>query len=165
MKLDASPETIRDTTEALKLAALLDDRVANADPLRIAAWAEQVARNRLTREDLLSGLQDFYDGPSQYPIGIGDLVSHARRHKRDRLEKDTEAEAEARHRRLADENGWGPAPVDWRFTAETLEKRIKNRTNRLAAAEEGLEVCQGPECRLAVIEYLAARAEAAGSRS
>jgi hypothetical protein len=40
-----SPETIRAVAEALKYAAILDDRVAKADQARVLGWAKQVRRH------------------------------------------------------------------------------------------------------------------------
>jgi hypothetical protein len=98
--INATEETLRAVAETLKLAALLDDRVAQPDKARIAAWAEQVQRHNLSREDLLTGLQAFYDGPSDHAITIGDLIHQARHAKRDRTERESDEEREARQARM-----------------------------------------------------------------
>jgi hypothetical protein len=100
VKLDATPDTIRAVAQVFKLAAILDDRLAQADRNRVAAWAEQVHRHNLAEPDLLDGLQAFYDGPSERPIGVGDLIHHARIAKRDRLEREPDEMREARQVQL-----------------------------------------------------------------
>jgi hypothetical protein len=96
MNIDASRDTIRAIGAAIKLAALLDDRVAQPDKARIAAWAEQVQRHRLTEQDLLDAVQDFYDRGQDRAIGIGDMVDHGRARKRARLEREPDEQREAR---------------------------------------------------------------------
>lgn len=86
MNINATPETLRAVAQVLKMAAILDDRVAQPDKARIVGWAEQVQRHNLTEDDLLDGLQKYYDQADR-PIGIGDLIIHARATKRDRLER------------------------------------------------------------------------------
>jgi hypothetical protein len=91
--IDASPETIRAVGKAMQLAALLDDRCANVDKARIASWAEQVERHQLTKTDLLDGVQRFYDGPTNRPIQVGDLITHARAVRQDRSDRAAPAAA------------------------------------------------------------------------
>lgn len=88
MSINASPETVAAVAETLKLAALLDDRITPSDKARIAAWAEQIHRHNLSRDDLLDAVQAFYDQPSAQAIGVGDLIKHARTIRRDRLNRD-----------------------------------------------------------------------------
>jgi ferric-dicitrate binding protein FerR (iron transport regulator) len=96
VNLDATPETVQNLAEAIKLAALLDDRVTHPDKARMAAWAAQTHRHRLAREDLLDGVQAFYDHPAEHAIQIGDLIRNARIAKRDRLDRDGPAEPPSR---------------------------------------------------------------------
>lgn len=97
MNVDASPETIRNTAKALELAQLLDDRVAHVDQARIAAWAVQIEPHRLALDDLLAGVRAFYDEPRGWAIGVGDLIGAARAIRRDRAERETREELEARY--------------------------------------------------------------------
>ena len=84
----ATTEDLTNAAEALKLAAILDDRAPKADKARITGWGEQIHRHHLGREDLLDGLQRFYDSPSDRAIAIGDLIAHARACRRDRTERE-----------------------------------------------------------------------------
>ena len=77
--INASPDTVRAITKTFQLAGILDDRCAQPDKARIAAWAEQVERHKLHESDLLDGLQAFYDSPSERAIQIGDLIHHEAR--------------------------------------------------------------------------------------
>jgi hypothetical protein len=154
MKIDATPETIRAVADVLKYAAFLDDRIGHADQGRIAAWAEQVQRHELRRDDLMAGVCGFYDSGRSYPCGVGDLIEHASIARRDRnsraghptppLAWDEEAVAEVKSVAMSFE----PGPV-------------KNPTNRLEAAENGLHTCFGRmESMAAIREYFAAKREA-----
>lgn len=156
MNINATETELAATTEALKLAAILDDRAPKADKARIVAWAEQIHRHRLTREDLLDGLQNFYDQPNDRAITIGDLVHHARLAKRARVDREEDAERAARETRrdtiAADEVHAVAASV----LAGRIAKR--ERTPRLAAAEAALQTCRGKQESLAAIrEYFNAR--------
>jgi hypothetical protein len=97
MTINASASTVAAVTKVLTLAALLDDRAPHPDKARIAAWVEQVERHRLDLADLLDGVRDFYDHPRDRPIGVGDLIQHARRVRRARMEREDDA-AERRAR-------------------------------------------------------------------
>jgi predicted ATP-grasp superfamily ATP-dependent carboligase len=157
VNLKASPETIRAVADALKLAAFLDDRVAQADAHRVAAWSEQIERHRLTPDDLLDGVQAFYDKPSDRPIGIGDLIHHARIVKRDRLDREEDAE---RDRRRAEQDDRVNDEID-AFMADAITSRVKDKTKRLTAAEEALQTCEGKhECQAAIKEFVGAKTEA-----
>jgi len=155
VKLNATPETIRAVAEVFKLAALFDDRIAHADKHRIAAWAEQVQRHHLLEADLLDGLQAFYDGPSPHPIGVGDLVHHARQACRARAQHDQPQR---------DENPPGDTKAArdvHQLTAGAFTGPVKHKTRRLTQAEIGLQVCEGKRASIAAIrEYFAAKAEA-----
>lgn len=150
-----SPETIRAVAEALKYAAILDDRVAKADQARVLGWAKQVRRHPgLTRDDLVDGVQRFYDSPSERAIGIGDLLAHSRVCHRDRIEKE---DAEIRDIRREAQ--------DVKAEEETAELAeavvlgpVKNKTPRLFEAEHELQRCHGKAEALAAIrEYAAAK--------
>ena len=96
MNVTATTEDLTNAAEALKLAAILDDRAPRADKARIAGWGEQIHRHHLGREDLLDVLQRFYDSPSDRAIAIGDLIAHARACRRDRTEREDDAAREDR---------------------------------------------------------------------
>ncbi|OBG72059.1 MULTISPECIES: hypothetical protein [unclassified Mycobacterium] len=156
--LNATADDVRNTAEALKLAAVLDDRVTAGDKARIAAWAEQIHRHNLIRSDLLDGLQAFYDNPSANAIQIGDLIQHARIVKNRRLERESDAERDAR-RELADTKA---ADMTHALAGAALTGPTKNRTARLERAEMGLQVCEGKTESIAALrEYFAANS---GSR-
>lgn len=160
MKFDATPETIRAVAEMFKLAAVLDDRIAQADRARIAAWSTQVQRHHLTEGDLLDGLQTFYDSPHDRAIGIGDLIHHARYARRARL--DIEEDEERERRRV--EQDTKAADEILAVTAEAIIGRTKD-TPRLIAAREALQTCEGKLAAIeAIREFNAAKAEASGKR-
>lgn len=157
MNIDATEEDLHNTAEALRLAAILDDRVGRPDKLRIAAWAEKIHKHRLARVDLLDGVQRFYDSPSDRPIGIGDLLHHARLLKRDRIERE---ERDERERRQAEHEAKAADDIQ-DLSAAALQGRIAKRTPRLKAATAALQTCQGKvESKAAIAEYFAAAAEA-----
>lgn len=157
MNLNATPQTVRAVTQVLKLAGLLDDRVAQNDKARIAAWSEQCERHRLSEGDMLDGVQAFYDSPSDRAIQVGDLIHHARIAKRDRLDREEESALEAR-RAITDLKA---ADEFKALTAEAIIGRTKHKTPRLVAAEDALQNCHGKrECEAAIREYFAAKAEA-----
>lgn len=157
MNVDATHDELAAIAEVLKLAAILDDRAPKADKSRIVAWAEQIHRHQLGREDLLDGLQAFYDQPQERAIAIGDLIQQAKRIRRDRLERE-EGAARERHEAIADSKA---ADDMSRFSAAALSGPVENRTPRLRAATEALQECDGKaECIPAIREYLAALAEA-----
>lgn len=156
--IDATEEELRAVAEALKLAAVLDDRAPKADPARIVAWGEQIHRHNLERTDLLDGIQAFYDRPSERCIQIGDLIYHARIIKRDRLDREEDAERDARRathdHKAADE-------VSLRLVAGTGIGPTKHRTDRLVKAEIALQCANGrTEAQQAIREFLAAKKEA-----
>jgi hypothetical protein len=160
MKTDASPETIGIVGEALKLASLLDDRVAQPDKARVLAWAEQLEKYQLLRKDVLDGLQQFYDSPRERAIQVGDLIHHARVQKRLRLEKQ-EAEDVAQREAASEAKAEDDIKA---VTAGFLMGRVKD-TPRLRAAREALQNCRGRrECGPAIAEYNAAKAEAVGRK-
>lgn len=157
MNIDATEEELRSVAEVLKLAAILDDRAPNADPARIGAWAEKIHAHKLKRGDLLDGLQAYYDSPSERAIQIGDLIQHARQVRRDRNEREAEAErdqrAQAHDMRAADDIRGIAAGV---VMGPTL-----NRTPRLEAAEDALYCCTNKRESVAAMRaFFAAKSEA-----
>lgn len=157
MNLNATPETVRAVAEMFKLASFLDDRVAAPDKARLAAWAEQLERHKLTEGDMLNGVQAFYDSPSSRPIGVGDLIHHARAAKRARREGERQAEQEAYEatvdRKAADEFS--------SLVGEYVPGPVKFRTERLSAAESALQnVWDRDGAKAAIREYFAAKREA-----
>lgn len=153
-----SPETIRDVGETLKYAAMLDPRLSHADKATIAAWSKQVQRHPgLTREDLLNGLQRFYDSPSERPIGIGDLITHSRLCKHDRIERE---DAEIREIRREEQDAKAEEETQELAGSVVMGPTVK-KTQRLFDAEHELQRCHGKrECMEAIREYAAAKAEA-----
>ena len=96
MKIDASPETIRAVAAVLQRAAFLDDRIGQPDKARIMAWAEQIERFKFSQDDMLDGLQLYYEGASDRAIGIGDLIECASQARRNRVAKEDRESREAR---------------------------------------------------------------------
>jgi hypothetical protein len=155
--IDAEPHTIRAVAEALQLAALLDDRVGHTDDARIAAWGEQIQRHRLERGDLLNGVQAFYDSPSERAIQVGDLIHHARRERRDRNDREAEAERERRAELLSVK----AADDIHALTSGAVMGPVTNRTERLIKAENALQCAVDKRtAQEAVREYFAAKTEA-----
>lgn len=152
--IDATETELRDIAETLKLAAILDDRAPAADRARIVAWAEQIHRHRLTRTDLLDGLQAFYDAPSERCIQLGDLVHHARNAKRTRTEREADDVRDDRRQ------GHDAKAVD--VLAQMPMGPTANRTERLVKAENALQVCTNrAEAMQAIGEYFDAKRGAA----
>lgn len=155
--IDASAQTIRAVAEAMQLAALMDDRMGHSDDARVAAWSEQIERHKLTKADLLDGVQAFYDNPSDRAIQVGDLIHHARKVRRDRNEREAEAERERRAEVLSVK-----ASDETRaLAAGVVMGPVKKRTERLIAAEKALQcVTNKREAIAAIGEYFAAKTEA-----
>lgn len=101
MNLNATPETLRAVSKALALAAVLDDRVAQPDKARIAAWAEQIDPYKFTEEDMLEGVSGYYSGPVDRAIGIGDLIHHSKLARVERTAREPREVREARQEALA----------------------------------------------------------------
>lgn len=155
MNVDATETDLRNIAEVLKMAAILDDRAPRADKARIAAWAEKAHAHRLGRDELLDALQDFYDRPRDRAIGIGDLIEIGRRIKRDRLDREADAEREQRATEQAHK-----ADVA-EITSAVTFGHTRKRTPRLDAAERGLHVCVDRKTAVAAFrEYAEAKAEA-----
>lgn len=157
MNLSATPETIQAIAQVLKMAAILDDRMGQPDKARIMAWGEQVQRHQLTEPDMLDGLQTYYDGPSERPIGVGDLIHHARNARRVRIDREDASEREARQAEL---DATKPAPEETAAIAAEFVAGPVQRTPRLEAAEAALQSCVDKEsARAAIREFVAAKAE------
>lgn len=159
MNLDATDETIAATAEAMQLAGLLDDRFGHSDDARVTAWAEQIQRHELERDDLLDAVQAFYDIRQPYSLGIGDLLDAARALRRDRAQRET-VDARLEH---MDTTAARKAADETRTIAEAFAAAAGSapRTPRLVEAEHQLQRCQGKrESMAAIREFLAAKAEA-----
>ena len=159
MNIDATEEDLAAIGETLKLAAILDDRAPKADKARIIAWAEQIHRHNLKRDDLLNGLQAFYDGPSDRAIQIGDLIHHAKYARRGRIEREQQAEQEARWARNDEKAGYRtPDPDEMRrLSAAFIGGRVA-ATPRLKAACDALDSCYGKDqAQAAITEFFAAK--------
>lgn len=161
MNLNASPETVKAITQVFKLTAILDDRAPSSDMARTAAWAEQVERHKLIEDDLLTGLQSYYDSPHDRSMQIGDLIQHAKAARRKRVDDESRAEREARQAEL---DAVKPAPDAVRAIASAFGSGPVpegQRTDRLQAAENSLQTCVDRKTAMAAIrEYFAAKAEA-----
>ncbi|MCT7373215.1 hypothetical protein [Mycolicibacterium llatzerense] len=99
MNINATQEELEGIAEVLKLAAILDDRAPRADKARIVAWAEQIHPHKIGTDDLLAGLQSYYDSPSERAMQIGDLIHHAKTARQIRTSRESAAEREAREDR------------------------------------------------------------------
>lgn len=135
--LNATEAELRAVAEVLKLAALLDDRAPGADRARIVAWAEQIHRHRLTREDLLDGLQDFYDSPGDRAIQIGDLIHRARIAKRNRLDKEGDEHRDSRQQLFDMKTAAEPNSVATGFDLSPVVQptlRLEDAVRRLRSA-------------------------------
>lgn len=161
MNIDATEADLHASAEVLKFAAILDDRAPKADKARIAAWAEKIHTHNLPREDLLDGLQTFYDSPSERAIGIGDLIYHGRTAKRARLEREEDAEREARQDAQAVKAAEEAADDLKSVMAEAVMGPVENRTPRLERAEAGLQTTVDRQTAMgAMREFFAAKREA-----
>lgn len=151
-----SPETISMIGECLKLAALLDDKIGQPDKGRILAWSKQIEKFKFIRNDLLDGMQAFYEQPRERAMGVGDLIHHARLIRRERMEEETD-ELERRRQMKSDEK----AAQEFRdVMAGAIMGRV-NETPRLRAAKEALQNCYGKQESIAAItEFWAAKADA-----
>lgn len=155
MNVNATEDDLRAVAEALKLAAILDDRAPRADRARIAAWAERVHANRIERRDLLDGLQAFYDRPQERAIGIGDLLAEAKRIKRDRLDREADELRDARQHAQAHK------AADTAGVLAGIPFGSTTKTPRLLAAEAALQTCTNrAEAMAATREFTAAKREA-----
>ncbi|MCV7100058.1 hypothetical protein [Mycobacterium palustre] len=154
-----SPKAIADITEVLQLASLLDHRVPNPDKARIMAWARQIDRHNLERDDMLDAVQAFYDRPSQQPISVGDIIETARRIKRDRLDREADHDREARQQTL-DIKAAGDVQA---VATSIVMGPVANKTERLIKAETALQCAVDKRtAQEAIREFFAAKREAQG---
>jgi hypothetical protein len=157
MNNNPSAQSIGNATEVLELASLLDHRVPTPDKARILAWARQIDRYNLNRDDMLDACQSFYDRPSPQPVSVGDIIETSRRIKRDRLDREADEERDTRRvtvdTKAADEIR--------SIAAGFIAGPVKSRTDRLAKAEIALQCCNGKrESQSAIRDYFAARIDA-----
>lgn len=158
MKLDASPETVAAVAQVLKLAGYLDDRVGQPDKGRIIAWAEQVQRHQLAEDDLLAGLQAYYDGPHDHAIVVGDLIAHAKTARQIRTQTEAQKSIAAQAAR-GDAKAAADEPRS--IAAVAMSSPVDNETPRLQQARTGLRTCHGKhESITAIREYFAAKKDA-----
>lgn len=112
-------------TAALALAkcAAYDPWFPQPNPAAVAAWAEQIARYQLDLADVLAGVAKMYaDNGSGFRPLPKDLTDAARAIRRDRAERETTAERQARE--------------DHRDTAyEAARKRLDADIARISAAK------------------------------
>lgn len=156
--MTATPQTTRAAAQVLRMAKTLDDRMGQPDKARIAAWADQVQRHKLTEPDLMDGLQAYYDGPSTHAIGIGDLIAHAKTARTNRIAKENRAEREARQTQL---DATKPAPDDTQAIATAFVAGPVEKTDRLTAAEDALQTCvDKASAQAAIREFFAAKLDA-----
>lgn len=157
MNIDATEDDLRNVAEMFRLAALLDDRVGQADKARIAVWAEQIHRHKFTREDILDGLQRFYDDAQSRAIAVGDLIACSKVARRVRVGKEDAAE---RERRQIEQEA-KVAADDWPVPRDPITGPTAHKTDRMRAAEDRLHVCHDQRTAVdAIREYFAAKAEA-----
>jgi hypothetical protein len=157
--INATEQEILTGAEVLKMAAILDDRAPAADPARIAAWAEKIHQHGLERNDLLDGLQAYYDRPSERAIQIGDLIHFARIVKRDRLDREADATRDSRRERHDGKAATDEMPA---LAAGVAQGAVKP-TARLVTAETALQCATTKaEAQAAIAEFLAAKADARG---
>ena len=159
MNVNATQEELEAIAEVLKLAAILDDRAPKADKARIVAWAEQIHPHKLCTDDLLAGLQSYYDSPSERAMQIGDLIHHAKTARQIRTSKESAAERERRED--ARDEAMKPRAAETRAIASGVVFGPVPHTDRLAAARDGLHACVDRKTAMAAIrEYHAAKREA-----
>lgn len=158
MNIDATETDLRNVAEALSLASLLDDRITRGDKARIAAWGKQIHRHQFTRDDLLNGLQMFYDGTSTHAITVGDLIACAKTARSDRVAREDALERE--HRQA--EQATKAAPDEpWPIPAGAITGPTAHKTDRMRTAEDRLHACHNQATAVeALREYFAAKAEA-----
>lgn len=139
MTAPLSPEIIAATTEVLELAALLDHRLPTPGEARVMAWAKQIARHHLHRDDMLDAVQLFYDKPSSEPISVGDVVEGARKIKRDR----TDREDDQKRLERAGDQSLKVAPDLQPLVKDLRLGPVVRRSKKLADARAALKSCHG----------------------
>jgi hypothetical protein len=124
----------------------------------IIAWAEQIELTNLTLPDLLGGVTDCYrvhgSGFRPFPA---DVIGASRRIRSDRYDRSSIHER-TEYEALSDAKA---ADTIKGIAAGTILGPVRNRTPRLAAAENALQTCHGrTESMTAMREYTAAKHEA-----
>lgn len=158
MNIDATEADLHAAAECLKLAAILDDRAPKADKARILAWGEKIHTHALEREDLLNGLQAFYDTPQDRAIGIGDLLQHGKIARRDRTERE---DAAAMVDRRSEQDRKAATEETRSVLSGFVGGKVKHKTDRLIKAENGLQCAVDKRTAIeAIREFFAAKAEA-----
>lgn len=85
---------------ALALCAAHDPWFPQANRATVEAWADQIAEYRLDERDVLQGVRVAYrDNGSGFRPLPADIVQKARQVRRDRTERETDAERRAREDR------------------------------------------------------------------
>ncbi|WP_439030245.1 hypothetical protein [Gordonia terrae] len=72
---------------AIARAEIFDDRVTS-DEERIKAWAEAMAPHGIDKADALAAVTAHYSAPGADTIRVGDVITAARKIRRDRAERD-----------------------------------------------------------------------------
>ncbi|MCU1640892.1 MAG: hypothetical protein JWN03_1167 [Nocardia sp.] len=94
MDIAASEAAIRAAAAAWSRARIYDDKLGDADKARLAAWAESIERWELDAPDLVEGVMRYYESNTEgRTMGIGDLLHHAREHRRQRAEREKAAQS------------------------------------------------------------------------
>lgn len=96
VNINATRDTILAVTSALALARALDNRIGEVNELRIAAWSEVVDQYGLSKDDMLAGVRAHYAANDANSLLVGDLLYHARLHRKDRTEREDSATQAAR---------------------------------------------------------------------
>ncbi|MEU0871629.1 hypothetical protein [Nocardia brasiliensis] len=92
-EIAATETAMRAAAAAWSRARIYDDKLGDPDAARLAAWAESIQRWELDTPDLVEGVMRYYEANTEgRTIGIGDLLHHAREHRRQRAERDKAAE-------------------------------------------------------------------------
>lgn len=99
MTIQATPDTIRATTNAIGRAALYDDRITPGDKHRIAAWAEALQPYEFGQTLILEAVTTYYREPRDRAITPGDIITIARENRRRTAETETRQALEARQTR------------------------------------------------------------------
>ena len=111
-EIAASPEAMRASAAAWARARGQDDRLGEADPVRLAIWAESVDRWKLGTDDLIEGVTRHYESGTLRPtIGVGDLIHHAREARRQRAEREKATEIHDAAA-LPAGSGWAGLPIN-----------------------------------------------------
>lgn len=128
------------------------------------SWAKVFATHRVGVKDLLDGVDRVYvDKGGGYRPLPADIAYAARAIRRDRAERESQAELEARQAEL---DAIKPAPeIVERIVGEFVSGPVKHKTPRLIAAENALQcTVDKATAQAAIREFFAAKREASGTR-